>query len=81
LGGVFAQRFAADGSKAGAEFQVNTFTTSDQWAPAVASLANGGFVITWASHDQDGDQEESLPNAMLPTAACWAKNSKSTRIL
>jgi Ca2+-binding RTX toxin-like protein len=52
--GVFAQRFAADGNTVGGEFQVNTYTTNDQCTPSVASLSNGGFVITWTSSVQDG---------------------------
>ncbi|MBT6429543.1 MAG: DUF4347 domain-containing protein, partial [Rhodospirillaceae bacterium] len=36
------------------EFQVNTYTTSYQYAPATASLPDGGFVITWHSDGQDG---------------------------
>lgn len=52
--GVYAQRYAADGSTVGAEFQVNSYTTSDQSLPSVASLADGGWVVTWQSLGQDG---------------------------
>ena len=34
---------------------VNTFTTSNQNNPAVAIDADGDFVVTWQSSDQDGD--------------------------
>ena len=34
--GVFAQRLDATGAKVGAEFQVNTYTVSEQYEPAVA---------------------------------------------
>jgi len=38
------------------EFQVNSYTTGDQSAPAVAELANDeGFVVVWESSGQDGD--------------------------
>ncbi|MCP5155360.1 MAG: tandem-95 repeat protein [Ectothiorhodospiraceae bacterium] len=47
--GVFGQRFDAAGAPAGAEFRVNTEITSTQDQPAVAGLAGGGFVVTWAS--------------------------------
>ncbi|MCT7973618.1 S8 family serine peptidase [Laspinema olomoucense] len=40
--------------KIGSEFQVNTYTNKLQWQPSVASLADGGFVIAWASEEQDG---------------------------
>jgi S-layer homology domain len=52
--GVFGQRFDSSGAKAGAEFPVNTYTTSDQRLPAVASPGDGTFVVTWGSVDQDG---------------------------
>lgn len=47
--GIFAQRFAADGRRAGAEFQVNTSEGGSQERPVVAGLADGGFVIAWTS--------------------------------
>jgi hypothetical protein len=40
----------------GSEFQVNTWTTSDQFGPFITSLANGGFVVVWTSDGQDGSQ-------------------------
>ena len=46
---IQGQRFAADGSAAGGEFQVNTYTTSYQSAPAVAMDADGDFVAAWLS--------------------------------
>ena len=38
----------------GTDIQVNTYTTSDQRQPAIASLEGGGFVIVWSSLGQDG---------------------------
>jgi Ca2+-binding RTX toxin-like protein len=35
------------------DFQVNTYTTDQQTNPAVAGLANGGFIISWQSAGQD----------------------------
>jgi hypothetical protein len=54
LSGVFAQRYDASGAPLGTEFRVNTHTTSFQAAPAVASDAGGGYVVTWDSYAQDG---------------------------
>ena len=51
---IQARRFAADGTPQGAEFQVNTYTTSDQSAPSVAADAQGNFVIAWASRGSSG---------------------------
>jgi hypothetical protein len=54
--GVFARRFTSAGTALAAELQVNTWTASNQFASAVATLRNGGFVVVWASTDnQDGN--------------------------
>ncbi|MEM8556418.1 MAG: T9SS type A sorting domain-containing protein [Bacteroidota bacterium] len=53
--GIFAQRYAADGMPQGGEFQVNTYTTGSQLAPAVAMDDAGNFVVAWSS-TQDGTQ-------------------------
>ena len=52
--GVYAQRYAAGGMPQGGEFRVNTTTASDQAAPSIAALADGGFVASWMSWGQDG---------------------------
>ncbi|HJP21681.1 MAG TPA: hypothetical protein QF861_08995, partial [Alphaproteobacteria bacterium] len=54
--GVYGQRYDASGETAGSEFQINTFTTGEQVGAKVAALADGGFVVTWSSPGQDGDQ-------------------------
>ncbi|MCU0431637.1 MAG: T9SS type A sorting domain-containing protein [Cytophagaceae bacterium] len=41
-------------SPAGAEFRVNTYTTSAQENASVAMDSDGDFVVTWSSDDQDG---------------------------
>ncbi len=53
--GVYGQRYDSSGVKSGVEFQINTYTTSDQRDPSVAPLNDGGFVVTWTSDGQDGD--------------------------
>jgi hypothetical protein len=52
--GVYAQRYAADGSAVGAEARINTTTASSQIQSAIAALADGGYVVTWTSFGQDG---------------------------
>jgi len=52
--GIYGQRYDANGAPAGAEFQVNTFTSADQVWSSVAALNDGGFVVTWSSLGQDG---------------------------
>jgi hypothetical protein len=52
--GIYAQRYDAAGNPLGGEFRANTFTTDQQIVPAITALANGGFVLTWASSNQAG---------------------------
>ena len=47
---VQARRFASDGSPVAGQFQVNTYTTSDQAFPTVAYQENGDFVVVWNSY-------------------------------
>jgi hypothetical protein len=56
-GGVFGQRFDADGNPVGDEFQVNTETDGSQSKPSVDVLDNGNIVVSWQSEDQDGDDK------------------------
>ncbi|NTW54978.1 MAG: DUF4347 domain-containing protein, partial [Chlorobaculum sp.] len=55
LTGIYGQRFDTSGNTVGAEFRVNTQTTSAQSIPSVTSLESGGFVVAWQSDGQDGD--------------------------
>jgi len=55
--GVFAQRFAANGTKSGSEIPVNSYTTFDQHEPTVAMDEAGNFTVVWSSSGQDGDGE------------------------
>jgi hypothetical protein len=52
--GVFGQRYDASGARLGGEFRVNTYTTDNQFRPAVAADAGGNFVVLWDSGSQDG---------------------------
>ena len=52
--GIYAQAYSADGSKQGAETQVNTYTLGDQYSQQITVLSDGGWVITWQSNGQDG---------------------------
>ncbi|OHC78203.1 MAG: hypothetical protein A3G18_05400 [Rhodospirillales bacterium RIFCSPLOWO2_12_FULL_58_28] len=52
--GVFARRFNSDGTALSSEFQVNTYTTSDQFKSSVTALSDGGFFVSWQSLGQDG---------------------------
>jgi len=52
--GIFGQRFSRSGQRRGSEFQINTYTTSSQRDPAVASDPEGNFVVSWSSLYEDG---------------------------
>ena len=54
--GVFGQRYANTGAPLGPEFLVNTYTTSQQSRPGVASDSAGRFIVVWGSDGQDGSQ-------------------------
>lgn len=43
----------------GTEFQVNSYTTSYQFLPAVAADLEGNFVAIWASGGSDGGDTSS----------------------
>ncbi len=51
---IYAQRFDASGQAKGGIFRVNSTTASTQRYSAVAMDAQGDFVITWQSLNQDG---------------------------
>jgi len=53
--GVFAQRHSAAGAPVGTEFQVNSYTTGDQYDADVGVAPDGSFVVVWESAYQDGD--------------------------
>jgi hypothetical protein len=52
--GVQGQRLDLQGAPVGNEFPVNSFTTSNQNYPSVASDAAGDFIVVWQSRNQDG---------------------------
>jgi hypothetical protein len=60
---IYAQILSPAGQKVGAEFRVNQFTPFNQRTPAVAALADGGFVVTWVSEMQrSGPVDNTSPD-------------------
>ncbi|HSH93924.1 MAG TPA: hypothetical protein VK968_07245, partial [Roseimicrobium sp.] len=57
---IFAQRFASTGGFLGSEFRVNSYTTQQQFNPAVAMDSSGDFVVSWQSYDQDGPYDNGI---------------------
>ncbi|MBC1236717.1 putative Ig domain-containing protein [Nostoc sp. 2RC] len=52
--GIYAQRYNSAGVAQGGEFKVNTSSNGEQINPTIAMDADGDFVISWQSKDQDG---------------------------
>jgi hypothetical protein len=59
--GIYQQRYNKDGGTVASdgvteyeETRVNTHTDWDQIETSVTALADGGWVVTWSSEDQDG---------------------------
>ena len=46
---IFAKCYGADGKPLNDKFRVNNVTENNQYSPAIASLANGDFVVSWSS--------------------------------
>jgi hypothetical protein len=58
---IQGQRYDAGGTPAGSQFQINSYTTSYQWLPAVATDAQGNFVVVWESYGSyDSDPGYSI---------------------
>jgi hypothetical protein len=55
--GVFAQVYNAAGVPLGEEFQVNTYTQSNQLWPRAGAGGDGALVVVWTSAAQDGSEE------------------------
>ncbi len=54
LASVLGQRFRADGSTLGPEFQINSYTTNKQRYPDAAAEADGSFLVVWESDGSNG---------------------------
>ena len=66
LGVAKAQIYSAAGVKVGSELTIASSATADQSFPTVASLANGGFVVTWT---EAGIQSDYKIKAQVYSAA------------
>ena len=53
-GGIYGQRYSADGQPLGGEFLINTTTVAHQSLPTVAMDSHGAFVVAWAGQDTSG---------------------------
>jgi hypothetical protein len=67
--GVFGRRVRVDGSKLGAEFQVNTYTTNWQYAAKVAAEPGGGFLVVWQHRQREGFGNSVIGRRFSPAGA------------
>ena len=56
-GGVYARRFAFDGTPLTGEIPVNSDTAGEQGQARVVSAADGSFAVAWTSHGGDGSAQ------------------------
>ncbi|WP_299752768.1 tandem-95 repeat protein [uncultured Tateyamaria sp.] len=59
LGAIKARIFDASGNEIVSEFLVNEFPNGGQYGSNVTALANGDFVVTWTSGDEQQDDTSS----------------------
>ena len=57
---VQAQRFNDNGTPAGGEFQVNSYTTGHQYGSAVAADGQGNFVVAWEAWAFNGTDTDGF---------------------
>ena len=51
---IYAKIFSLSGAPISTNILVNEYTTYGQYSPVVASLSDGGFIVSWESEIQDG---------------------------
>ncbi len=76
--GIFARRFASNGSALGGEFAVNSYTEDGQFRPALAADAMGNFVVAWdgrGSTDFQGVHVSRFDSAGAPVGSEFLVNS------
>lgn len=56
-GGIYIQRFDAEGNKAGSEARINKTTAQYQWLPKIKKLTGKNAAVVWSSWKQDGSRE------------------------
>ncbi|WP_299752062.1 cadherin-like domain-containing protein [uncultured Tateyamaria sp.] len=72
---IKARTFDANGTGVVGEFRVNEFTDKQQELPSVTALANGNFVVTWQSFDQ---QQEDTHQAAIKARILDADGNEIT---
>ena len=74
---ILGQRFSSSGLPLGGEFRVNTYTSGDQFSPAIASDAAGNVIIVWRSDDQRAIFGQRFSSAGAPLGGEFRVNTYS----
>jgi len=78
---IVGQRFASDGTPAGPEFRVNTYTTYLQRRPDIAADPSGNFVVIWDGgriDDPSGVFGQRFASSGPPLGSEFRVNSATT---
>ncbi len=78
LDGIFGQRYDAAGTVVGSEFQINNFTSADEWNASVTALPDGGFAVVWQNSDGDGASDMGIRTRIYYVGANSAVNETGT---
>ncbi len=62
---VQGQRFSSDGSLAGSDFQINTYTTGHQNFTKVAMAPSGDFLVVWRRFESAGGLTSSIQGQLF----------------
>jgi hypothetical protein len=86
-GSIQARRFSSAGTPAGAQFQVNSWTSGHQTMPSVAGGWNGDFVVAWRNDASTGSdpagysvRAQRYANYGVPEGGEFQANSFTTGI-
>jgi len=79
-GGIFAQRFSPDCTPISPEFQINSESSGNQTAPAVAMTPDGNFIVAWQGPglDQEDIFARRFNAAGAPLGNQFPVNSNTT---
>ncbi|MDE3066798.1 MAG: hypothetical protein KGJ60_04515 [Verrucomicrobiota bacterium] len=72
---VYGRIFSPAGQPLTGEFLINQFIAYNQRTPAVAALANGGFVVAWVSEQERSTAPNWVTNSTYYTAASMPRPS------
>ena len=72
---IKAQAFSAAGAKVGDEMLVNTLATGSQFLPAIATLADGRVLVSWASASGDSEGYAVRAQILGTEPAPWMPNT------